>query len=177
MLQLFSHIFPGQSILCKYAPRYHYGVRRDSLYDENVSTIILYTLYLWFVTECVPVNYVKVITKVDPTTNQTHYEYVATAIGEQSVFGKVYTNAIYTVVVLLLPLLLLLVLNTRIIREIRHLNERQAAITYGRTVGGVAVQAANGGGADRDENMTKVMVVIVFAFLVCHTPDRILQVG
>ena len=127
----------------------------------------------------------------DEITNNTRYDYVHTAIGEQTIFGKVYTNALYTIVVLVLPLLLLLVLNTRIIREIRHLNARHAAITYstgmrvrsgsgmsgGSNVGiNCGSGGAGGGGADRDENMTKVMVVIVFAFLLCHTPDRILQV-
>lgn len=145
----------------------------------------------------------QVISKADLATNATHYEYAPTSIGEQTLFGKVYTNAVYTVVVLLLPLLLLLVLNTRIIREIRHLNERHAVISYCRagatachvvkcnaspstsTLGGGVTSTGGGGGRervitgggpDRDESMTKIMVVIVFVFLLCHTPDRILQV-
>lgn len=91
------------------------------------------------------------------------YVHVPTAIGEHTLFGVVYTNALYSFLVLLLPLVIIAVLNVRIIREVRNR----------------AVLPSSGRGGDSralENNITFVMLVIVFEFLISHTPDRVWQV-
>lgn len=94
------------------------------------------------------------------------YVHVPTAIGEHTLFGVVYTNALYSFLVLLLPLVIIAVLNFRIIREVRNRPVLPSSGGQGR------------GGDSRtlENNITFVMLVIVFEFLISHTPDRVWQV-
>ena len=102
---------------------------------------------------------------VHTAANATSLRLMATAIGEQTLFGKIYTNALYTLVVLLLPLLLLLGLNTRLMLTLRSARRRRDKFVHGRCA------------APDEANISLVMVIIVVAFLVFHTPDRLLQVA
>ena len=86
-------------------------------------------------------------------------------IGQSSLFGIVYLNALYTVLVLLLPLLLLIGLNTRLIRDIRASRQRASAMA-GR----------HGMAAPSEESISVVMVIIIVVFIICQTPDRLCQV-
>ena len=88
-----------------------------------------------------------------------------TAIGEHTLFGKIFTNGLYTILVLLLPLLILLVLNTCVIHEMRVLKKQRQYVT--RT----SSKEIRG-----ERSITIVMVTIVLVFLVCHTPDRVFQI-
>ena len=86
-------------------------------------------------------------------------------IGPDSLFGIVYTNALYTVLVLLLPLLLLIGLNTHLIRDMRASRQRAAAEAsrYGMV-------------APSEENISIIMIIIIVVFIICQTPDRIYQI-
>jgi hypothetical protein len=100
----------------------------------------------------------------DNVVKSYSYVYVPTAIGEQTLFGVVYTNALYSILVLLLPLVILVILNVRIILEVRN-----------RTV----LPSSGGRGGDSrtlENNITLVMLIIIFEFLISHTPDRVWQI-
>ena len=96
--------------------------------------------------------------------NATYLSARPTDIGEQSMFGKIYTNALCTIVMTLLPLLLLIGLNTRLMMTLRSARRRRDQFIHGRS-------------AAKDEaNISLVMVIIVVSFLVFQTPDRVLQI-
>ena len=84
-----------------------------------------------------------------------------TDIGKGSMFSIVYTNVVYNCFVILLPMILIIVLNSSLILELRKINEARAKISCS------AKQSEN--------NITLVMCVIIIIFIVCHLPDRVLQ--
>ena len=95
-----------------------------------------------------------------------------TVIGEHTMFGKVYTNALYSIVVLILPLFILVVVNTRLIREIRTAKALRESMMAAPQTHRNSASSSSG----EENNVTFVMIIIVVVFLVCHTPDRILQI-
>ena len=92
----------------------------------------------------------------------------STIIGEHTLFGKVYTNALYTVCVLILPLLILSVVNYKLIKAIQKAKRMRESM--------LATQTTNSKQNGEESNVTLVMIIIVVAFIVCHTPDRLLQI-
>lgn len=94
------------------------------------------------------------------SNNETCYIAVETSIGETtSLFGQIHTNYVYTFVVVLLPLALIIALNTLIICEMKRMRIRRVSVSSDKPV--------------REENISKVMVVIMIMVVVCHLPDRI----
>ena len=85
------------------------------------------------------------------------------SIGKSSMFGQVYTNGLYSVLVLLIPFVLLLILNVQLIRELRASRQRMRRNSISPP-------------EQHDENITFVMIIIIIVFLICHTPDRIIQI-
>ena len=71
---------------------------------------------------------------------------------------------VYTSLVLVLPLLLLVALNAAVVRNLqqskRHM--KRNSLSYE---------------GQSEVDVTVVMVVIVLELIVCHTPDRIIQVS
>lgn len=100
-----------------------------------------------------------------PNSTKEIPQVISTMIGDHSLFGKVYTNALYTICVLVLPLIILIGVNFKIIRVIRKAKQLRENMIYksSRT-------------NSEENNITHVMVIIVVVFLVCHTPDRVLQI-
>ena len=76
----------------------------------------------------------------------------------------IYLNVFYTSVVLILPLVLVLTLNVRLIRS---LQESKRRLRHN------SLQQYDG---HSETNITVVMVAIVIELVLCHTPDRVLQV-
>ena len=77
----------------------------------------------------------------------------------------IYLNVFYTSVVLIMPLVLVLTLNVRLIRSLQE---------SGRRLRHNSLQQYDG---HSETNITVVMVAIVIELVLCHTPDRVLQVG
>ncbi|KAK2166142.1 hypothetical protein LSH36_41g03024 [Paralvinella palmiformis] len=98
-------------------------------------------------------------------TEPLHPELYDSAIGPDTTFGIVYTNALYTILVLLLPLLLLVGLNTQLVREIRA-SRRRASLVPGRH--GMTVPS--------EDNISVIMIIIIVVFIICQTPDRLYQI-
>lgn len=86
-----------------------------------------------------------------------------THIGPSSMFGRVYTNYLYSIFMLVLPLILLIILNARLVYALRASNHRMRRNSVTHT----EVQ---------DDNITFIMVIIIVVFMVCQTPDRVFQI-
>ena len=88
-----------------------------------------------------------------------------TGIGEHSLFGKIYTNGLYTICVLILPFLLLLFFNMFIVNKLRVMKRHRQSLAM------MPPRQQPG-----ERSITIVMVTIVVVFLLCHTPDRVYQI-
>ena len=86
-----------------------------------------------------------------------------TSIGEYKLFGIVYSNALYTILVLILPLVLLVLLNGKVIRMLYNHRKWKR-----HSIGGYRKSS--------ERNVTMIMITLVLVFIVCRTPDRILQI-
>ena len=96
---------------------------------------------------------------VDGYSSSIPYE--ETSIGKGSLFHIIYTNVLYTLLVLILPLVLLVFLNVSLILELKKMRQERSLM--------------NVNAQPSDANITLVMCIIIVIFIVCHTPDRILQ--
>lgn len=107
---------------------------------------------------------IVISTTIDPETNisVTDFYLRETNIGESSTFGKIYTNVLYTIIAVVIPVIVLVILNGKLIAEIRNVKKRTEAAGHPRM---------------EDDNITLIMVVIIVVLLVCHTPDRLLQIA
>ena len=102
---------------------------------------------------------IRIVEKVSGNTSVMAYE--ETNIGKGSLFHIIYTNVLYTLLVYTLPLILLVFMNVSLILELRKMKEQRSLMN-------VSSQPS-------DANITLVMCIIIIIFIVCHTPDRILQ--
>ena len=83
------------------------------------------------------------------------------SISEKSTFGLVYTTGIYTTLVLLLPFVLLVFMNIRVILELGAVRRRGSVMSTQPILS--------------DHNITLTMIIIIIMFLLCHAPDRVLN--
>ena len=102
---------------------------------------------------------IRIVEKV--SANSSFMTFEETNIGKGSLFHIIYTNVLYTLLVHTLPLILLVFMNVNLILELRKMKEQ-------RNLMNVSSQPS-------DANITLVMCIIIVIFIVCHTPDRILQ--
>ena len=103
----------------------------------------------------------QIITKTRKADGENYTSVTSTGIGDRTIFGIIYTNAMYSILVLLLPLVLLVYLNIHLAIELRNMRKRRNSMSTTP--------------APRDQNITLVMVIIIVIFVICHMPDRILQ--
>lgn len=94
-------------------------------------------------------------------SNSSSVPYEATEMGKGSLFNILYTNVLYTLLVLILPLIILVFMNVSLILELKHMKQQRSLMN-------ISSQPS-------DTNITLVMCIIIVIFIVCHTPDRILQ--
>ena len=110
-----------------------------------------------------------------------------TLIGEYSLFGVIYTNMIYTTVVLIVPSFTLIVLNTWLIKDLRCSRNRStkgSSSSSTRSTSSVTFKfvksrrrlSTRGPPLAEEDNITVIMITIIVIFLLCHTPDRIVQI-
>jgi len=89
--------------------------------------------------------------------NKTREIFEMSAFGGNTVYRVVYANVLYFVVMLGGPMLSLAVLNANLIRALKRQARRRSEM-------GVT------SGAGNQSDVTLVLVVVVFAFIVCQTP-------
>lgn len=106
----------------------------------------------------------KVATIVNPHTNSTHLRPVLTEMGRNKVYQIVYSNAFYFVVMFLIPLVLLVLLNYKLILALRRTKKKRAQL--------ISSVDAN---SRSEDDITLVLIVVVLVFVVCQTPALVTQ--
>ena len=82
------------------------------------------------------------------------------SIGSGSLFSYIYVTGFLTVMVIVIPTVILIFVNSRLICEVKQMKRRESLNSiHGET---------------KDDNITLVMIVIILVLLICHTPDRII---
>ena len=89
--------------------------------------------------------------------------YEETSFGKGSMFHIIYTNVLYTVLIIILPLIILIFVNVSLILELKRMRRQRNLMN------------ANNCRSSSDANITLVMCIIIVIFIACHMPDRILQ--
>ena len=102
---------------------------------------------------------IRIVEKVKDNSTVTTFE--ETSVGKGSLFHIIYTNVLYTLLVHTLPLILLVFMNVSLILELRKMKKQRSLMN-------VSSQPS-------DANITLVMCIIIVIFILCHTPDRVLQ--
>ena len=92
-------------------------------------------------------------------TSKTKLEH--SSIGKGTSAYVVYTN-MFSVLVLLLPMIILIIMNIGLIRELRKMRKERKRLSTTSTSRHAS-----------DANITLVMVIIIVIFIVCHLPDRV----
>ena len=140
---------------------------------KQVLVVLLFTVSLNFP------RYFQYQINYNVTEIETKVSFAETEIGESTIFGVVYTNIIYTVVVLLIPLVILVIMNSRLIHEIKFANRNRTvkSITNSKIKFNLPGFQRKGSFSKpplpEEDNITFIMVIIIVILIVCHTPDRI----
>ncbi len=117
--------------------------------------IIAYNIPRFFEYKYISVN----VTSADNTTQEQEEN-----IGLQSkvIYNILYENVSYCLFVFLIPLIVLVVLNVHLVRELKAAQKSREALTS-RT-------------STEENNITLVMIVIILVFIVCQTPSALNQI-
>ena len=123
-----------------------------------------------------------------------------TPIGTKSTFGIVYNNFVYNIVVLIAPVLILMPLSFRLVLELKRMQQRREAMAMlvAQTAPTITFRHYCNTSASKDKiingsymdiptkrvnhqnqdenNITYVTVMIMIVLIICHTPDRALQI-
>ena len=101
---------------------------------------------------------------VNVTTAENITEVQKQNIGLQSkvIYNILYENVSYCLFVFLIPLIVLVVLNVHLVRELKAAQKSREALTC-RT-------------STEENNITLVMIVIILVFIVCQTPSALNQI-
>ena len=94
--------------------------------------------------------------------NISETELQHTSIGKGSSIYPLYINMFSTVVVLL-PMVIVIVMNVGLIRELRKVRQQRKRLS----------RMTPSCGSSSDSNITLVTVIIIVIFIVCHTPDAV----
>jgi hypothetical protein len=111
----------------------------------------------------------QIYTITDRCTNRSISKIYETPLIVDKVYFLVYRTVCYVVFRSVGPLVLLILLNTRLAVALRLVRHRRQLITTG--VG----RANNGRAGNRRENLTLMLVVVVSVFVVCELPDVCLR--
>ena len=102
--------------------------------------------------------------KISYHSNSTYGDIEYTSIGEYSYFGLIYTNGLFSILVLLMPIVFMLILNAKLIMELRSQQLNRDALTQ-----------SSSDSTRKFTSITHFAVTVVILFTICHTPDRLLQ--
>ena len=98
----------------------------------------------------------QTVHKTDPLTNETYVMYTKTNLGHNKTFCHIYFIYMNMIVMLIVPFTVLAVLNTLLIRAVKHSERAQGKVSH-RTC--------------RDNNLTVMLISVVIVFLICQVPS------
>ena len=102
---------------------------------------------------------IEIIEKVENGTVIKDFQ--RTELGESEVYDTIYTDALYYLFSFVLPLLILVFVNTRVTVAYQAAKKRKRRMTSRRS--------------DNENNITLVMIMIVLIFILCQAPARVVQ--
>ena len=95
---------------------------------------------------------------------RSHLRPVVTDLGKNPIYNIVYSNALYFIVMFLIPLVLLILLNYKLILALRRTKKKRAQL--------ISSVDAN---SKSEDDITLVLIVVVVVFVVCQTPALVTQ--
>ncbi len=107
-------------------------------------------------------EYKYVYINVTSTENITEVQEQNIGLQSKVIYNILYENVSYCLFVFLIPLIVLVVLNVHLVRELKAAQKSREALTS-RT-------------STEENNITLVMVVIILVFIVCQTPSALNQI-
>lgn len=95
--------------------------------------------------------------------NDTYFpQILQSELGKNKLYNIIYSNILYTIFMLSIPLVILTVLNIRLINALKKLSRRRAEMQSLRQ--------------QQDNNVTLVLVVVIIVFTVCQAPALVNQI-
>ena len=123
---------------------------------------IIYNIPRIFEVHILPnLDIVNITDGVNTTKTVAGYRLEYTHFGSSWLYREVYFNACYMITSFILPLLLLLYLNTRLTLVYRKVQRRRTMMNSCRE--------------HHDNSITLVMIMVVLLFIICNAPARIVQ--
>ena len=104
----------------------------------------------------------KLISVFDSRTNETYITPKYTELGKNKMYLIIYNNAMYLIFLLILPLIILTMLNVRLIKALNALRQKRQQMQSARQ--------------QQDNNVTFVLIIVVFVFTVCQAPALVNQI-
>lgn len=95
------------------------------------------------------------------SSNSTTVTWNYTELGKNTTYRTVYNDAMYYIFTFILPLMILMFINTKVIIAYQALRKRKKRMTTRRQ--------------QNDNNITLVMIIVVVVFMVCQAPARLVQ--
>lgn len=105
--------------------------------------------------------------KVIPAGGDLQYaDYEPTSIGHNTLFGLIYTNITYTLMVFILPLIIISTLSVFMVYTLRRMRQERNHL----------VSCAQSSSHRDTDNISRVRMVMVMIFIICNMPERIREI-
>ena len=108
----------------------------------------------------------KVVHILNPHTNQTEIRSYPSAMGENFIYQVIYGNALYFLVMFMIPLVTLIILNHKLIKALRKTKKKRAQLLNTQS---------NHTHSKSEDDITLILIVVVLVFVICQTPALITQ--
>ena len=108
----------------------------------------------------------KVTHVFNPSTNRTDFRSDLRPFAASKVYQIIYANALYFIVLFLIPLVTLSIMNYKLITALREAKKKRAQL----------LKSDRDGNSRSEEDITLILIVVVLIFVVCQTPALFTQV-
>lgn len=119
---------------------------------------VLYNLSRWFEYKCVVIPESNTTSQYLPETEIQAYMVQPTKLGSNQTYQTIYFSALYLPVMCIIPIALLSVLNTFLIRAVHKSNKERQAMGSAR--------------ASKENNVTIMLVSVVIVFIACQVREH-----
>ena len=124
--------------------------------------IFIYNIPRFFEYQYVNVN-------VTDVNNNTVVEEQNVGLISSHIYNILYENVAYCLFVFLIPLLILIIFNVHLVKNLKKASDR-------RKVMKASISKSGGKSSAEENNITLVMIIIIIVFIVCQTPASINQI-